>query len=59
MSRCPWDPNPFPGATRSSLITRNTRNPIWVGSWKSPNENVCRLSSQPIWVWPRRDGGSR
>jgi hypothetical protein len=31
MSRCAWVPNPFPGATRSSLITRKARKSTCFG----------------------------
>jgi hypothetical protein len=53
MSRWPCVPKPAPGSTRSSLMTRSARNPMCRGSWYSPNENVCRLSSQPQSVRPR------
>ena len=33
MSRWPWVPNPMLGATRSSLMTRRARKPMWRGSW--------------------------
>ena len=57
MSRWPCVPKPAPGFTRSSLITRRLRKPMCRGSWYSPNENVCRLSSQPQSVWPRSAAG--
>src|SRR6266403_1904502 len=53
MSRCGCVPNPCPGCTVSSLITRSERNPIWSGSEWSPNEKVCQESSQPALVWKR------
>ena len=52
MSRCPCVPNPAPPFTRSSLMTRKLRKPMCASSWYSPNENVCRLSSQPQSVRP-------
>src|ERR687891_3023361 len=57
MSRWPWLPNPAPASTLSSLITRSALNPMCLGSWYSPNENVCRLSSQPQFVRPRSSAG--
>src|ERR1700733_13077835 len=59
MSRCGWVPNPFPGATWSSLMTRSTENPFSFGSKYSPNENVCRLFSQSIFVSPRSEAFRR
>ncbi len=35
MSRWPCVPKPSPGWTRSSLMTRSARNPMWAGSWLS------------------------
>ena len=57
MSRWPCVPKPAPGFTRSSLITRRLRKPMFRGSKYSPNENVWRLSSQPQSVWPRSAAG--
>src|SRR5829696_6427594 len=54
MSRCGCVGNPPDGATRSSLMTRSVRKLWCFGSAYSPNENVCRLSSQPpYFVTPR------
>src|SRR5258708_6451263 len=57
MSAWPWVGKPPPGATRSSLMTRNARNPMWAGSCHSPNEKVWRLSSQSMRVRPRSAAG--
>src|SRR6478672_8187516 len=57
MLACRCGGKPAPGATRSSLITRSGPKPIHAGSWKCPNENVCRLSSQPACTWPRSAAG--
>src|SRR5258705_5294822 len=53
MSRCEWVPKPWPGATRSSLMTLKSRKPMLRGSRYSPKEKVCRLSSQSNLVRPR------
>src|SRR6266849_9052725 len=53
MSRWPWVGKPAPGCTRSSLMTRTLRKPMWRGSRYSANEKVWRLESQPSSERPR------
>jgi hypothetical protein len=47
------------GARLHAVVVEDAQgpNPTWSGSWYSPKENVCRLSSQSQSVRPRSSAG--